>query len=455
MRPHHFLLIGYLLFGSLSIFGEGSLAGKRPNILLIVTDDQGMKDVGCYGSEIPTPNIDALASDGAKFTRWYSASSICTPSRFGMLTGRNPSRSRDQLLGALMFLAEDDKKRGLRRSETTVATALKTLGYDTALIGKWHLGHGSKEFWPTQHGFDYFYGHTAGCIDFFTMSYGNTLDWYRNETLLDEPGYATDLLTADAIRFLKQKRKTPFFLLLAYNAPHFGKGWNDGENETVNLMQPHPRDLERVRTIKDPTRRKFAAKTVGLDRSIGEVMQVLDEEQLSDKTLVVFMTDHGGDSNYGGANEPFRNGKATLFEGGIRVPCLMRWPKVIPRSLEVSAAASALDFFPSFLDLAGADSSRWSGLDGESFLPLLKGETGSPRSFYWGLGEHLDLQRARWEAFMQGEWKYVQDGAGSEYLFNLESDPYERTNLQTQNPFMFKSLKEGLQRARKSFQTLR
>lgn len=156
-----------LLFFTLSTAHEAR-AG-RPNILLVFTDDQGFHDVGCYGSEIPTPHIDRLAAEGVKFESWYSASSICTPSRFGLLTGRNPSRSTDRLLSALMFLGEEDAARGLRPGETTIAGVLREeAGYDTALIGKWHLGHGSKGFLPVAHGFDRFIGHTGGCIDFFS-----------------------------------------------------------------------------------------------------------------------------------------------------------------------------------------------------------------------------------------------------------------------------------------------
>ena len=155
-------------------------AAEKPNVVLIFTDDQGMNDVGCYGSEIPTPNIDRIAAEGVKFTNFYSASSICTPSRFGLLTGRNPSRSKDQLLSALMFMAAEHKSRGIHADETTIAQVLSEKGgYETGLIGKWHLGHGSTDLLPMNHGFDFFRGHTGGCIDYFTMTYGDIPDWYH------------------------------------------------------------------------------------------------------------------------------------------------------------------------------------------------------------------------------------------------------------------------------------
>lgn len=299
-------------------------SSERPNIVLILTDDQGVHDVGCYGSEIRTPNIDSLASQGARFDNFYVASSICTPSRFAILTGQYPSRSQDELLGALMYLDDDD--RGLRSDETTIASVLQKANYSTALIGKWHLGHGAKKFLPTRHGFDFFRGHTGGCIDFYTMCYGNEKDWYENETIVDKTGYATDLITDEAVAYLKNEKPSerPFFLMIAYNAPHYGKGWDDGNQSPVNIMQPPPNDLARVGYIEDPTRRKFAAKVVNLDDGIGRVLEAIDTSGLKENTLVIFVTDHGGDPKYGGSNEPLRGQKAGLFEGGIRVPCLMR-----------------------------------------------------------------------------------------------------------------------------------
>jgi arylsulfatase A-like enzyme len=181
-------------------------ADEPPNIVLIFSDDQGVNDVGCYGSEIPTPNIDRIAAQGTRFTSWYSASSICTPSRYGLLTGRNPNRSQDQLLSALMFLSAADRDRGLRDHEQTIAEVLKSVEYTTALIGKWHLGHGSSAFLPVNHGFDMFKGHTGGCIDYFTMTYGKTLDWYEGTQHVSKNGYATELITEEAVQFLKSQQ---------------------------------------------------------------------------------------------------------------------------------------------------------------------------------------------------------------------------------------------------------
>lgn len=425
-----------LLLVSLLCLPLYSSAADRPNFVVIFTDDQGWNDVGCFGSEIPTPHIDRLAKEGVRFEQWYSASSICTPSRYGLLTGHNPSRSRDRLLGALMFLADEDKGRGIHPGETTLPSVLRKGGYSTHLVGKWHLGHGGSEFLPTRHGFDSFYGHTGGCVDFYTMRYGLTQDWYSGERLVDADGYATDLLTQEAVRVIEnQKQEKPFFLLLAYNAPHFGKGWNDGKDETVNLLQPHPRDMARVRHITDITRRKYAAKVVGVDDGVGQVLAALRQANLDRNTLVLFLTDHGGDPNYGGSNIPYREGKATLFEGGIRVPAVLRWPAGAPAGRVAREPVSTLDLFPTFCELAEIDARPYQP-DGYSLAPLLTLDLPvmPGREFFWELGSHAELERGQWLAYRKDDWKYVQTPDGTEHLFQIRRDPFESENLASQDP---------------------
>ncbi|MBD3676507.1 MAG: sulfatase-like hydrolase/transferase [Planctomycetaceae bacterium] len=418
-------------------------ADDRPNIVLIFTDDQGIHDVGCYGSEIPTPHIDSLAQDGLKCTNWYSASSICTPSRYGLLTGRNPSRSQDQLLGALMFLGEEDASRGIHAEETTIAEVLAEAGYTTALLGKWHLGHGATSFLPTQHGFDLFQGHTAGCVDYFTMTYGIMPDWYHGEKHVSVNGYATDVITQDAVDFLRQQKtqENPFFLYLSYNAPHFGKGWSPAEEKTVNIMQPQASELKRVSFIEDKIRREFAAMTISLDDGIGRVLQALKQNRLEEETLVVFLTDHGGDPVYGGSNVPYRGDKATLFEGGLRVPAIFRWPGKIPAGKTTDEVMWSLDLFPTFCELAGVSPSVKS-FDGRDVAGvLLEGEALGERELFWELGAHKRLDRTPWTAVRKGNWKYLQDAAGEEYLFDLDADPYEKQNLADQKSGRFQTLR--------------
>jgi len=424
-------------------YGPSLHADERPNIVLIFTDDQGIHDVGCYGSEIPTPHIDSLAKEGLKCKNWYSASSICTPSRFGLLTGRNPSRSQDQLLGALMFLGEEDVNRGIHREETTIAEVLQQAGYETALFGKWHLGHGAKSFLPTQHGFDLFRGHTAGCVDYFTMTYGIMPDWYHGDEHVAVNGYATDVITNNAVSWIEQQQssETPFFLYLSYNAPHFGKGWSPADQKTVNIMQPQADELKRVATIPNKIRREFAAMTVSLDNGIGRVLVALNENDLDEETLVVFLTDHGGDPVYGGSNRPYRGDKATLFEGGLRVPAIFRWPGKIAAGRTTDELMWSLDLFPTFCQLAGiaTDESDHDGRDISRVL-LDDAELGE-REMFWELGAHRRLDRKPWTAVRKGDWKYLQDAGGEEYLFNLMNDPYEQNDLSKTKPVTFNRLR--------------
>ncbi len=411
-------------------------APDRPNILMIFTDDQGYHDVGCYGSEISTPHIDELAADGMRFTQFYAASSICTPSRYGLLTGHYAHRSQDELIGALMFLDDGDAHRGIRNGETTYVSLLRDAGYRTALVGKWHLGHGEPKFWPTRHGFDSFFGHTGGCVDFFTLQYGNRPDWYRGQELVPTRGYATDVITDEAVSVLKSASASnrPLYLHVSYNAPHFGKGWNEQDEATENVMQPKPDDLQKVLSIGDPLRRSFAAKVVGMDESIGRVLDTLVELGMEGNTLVIFMTDHGGDPAYGGSNLPLRGGKATLFEGGIRVPCIVRWPGRIAAGTVTDAVACATDWFDTLSEVAGIETSR-SPSDGQSILPLLRGEPGdSSRTLVWQTGAHQLLDRKSWRAVRQGDWKWVQPPDQDAMLFDLGRDPCETTDLSAQRP---------------------
>lgn len=422
-----------------------SFASERPNVLLIFTDDQGINDLSSYGSEIPTPHIDQLAKEGVAFERWYSASSICTPSRYGLLTGRNPSRSRHQLLSALMFMAPEHKTVGIQKGETTVATKLRDSGYDTALIGKWHLGHGSKDLLPTRHGFDSFIGHTGGCIDFFTMTYGVIPDWYHQEVHVSENGYATELITDEAISFIedRESKEKPFFLYLAYNAPHFGKGWSPSVQEPVNIMQPQAADLKRVSHIEDKVRREFAAMTVSLDDGVGKVIAALDAQGLKENTLVIFLTDHGGDPTYGGSNLPYRGDKATLFEGGLRVPCIMRWPGTIGAGQVNDSLYSSLDLFPTLCSLAGV-TEFGDGIDGQDISAAITGEGShqdATRTLFWELGQHDELGRQPWSAVLADDWKYVQTPTEGEFLFNVKEDPYERRNLKTERPEQFQTMR--------------
>ena len=393
----------------------------RPNVVLILSDDQGIGDVGCYGGEIPTPHVDSLAAEGVTFNAWYVAAPQCTPSRFSLLTGRYPNRSRDGLMSALMFLQPGDASRGIRPEETTIAEVLQKQGYRTALFGKWHLGHGRRAFFPTRHGFDDFYGCAGGCVDYFTLSYGKLPDWYRQEEPSEDRGYATDLISDAAVGWLvEQEPGKPFFVYLSYTAPHYGNVWNPDKQHHDSILQPKPEMLNRVAHIADPKRRDYAAMVLSMDDGIGRVLQVLKRRKLEESTLVIFTSDNGADPNFGGSNGRLRGKKATLFEGGVRVPCVMRWPGRIKPGTTSRQLSSALDVFPTLCRLADADPGQFP-CDGIDLTPALLEDQTLPRELYWKKGRAGALRR--------GPWKYVTGGGGREMLFHLPDDPGEKVNV--------------------------
>lgn len=408
---------------------------SRPNVLLIFSDDQGYHDVGCFGSEIPTPHIDSIARNGVKFERFYSAAPVCTPSRYGLLTGRYPARSRDRLLNALM----PPSTKGIHPGETTIAEVLKERGYHTALIGKWHLGGARPEFLPNRHGFDLYDGFLHGCIDYFDFTYGGMASWYRNGNPFTPPrGYTTDYLTGQAIEYLRRNRQNPFFLYLPYNAPHYGKGAYDRKTgKASNLLQAPDRYIRRFAHIADEKRRVYAATVAALDDNIGRLLQALRALKLEDNTLVLFISDNGGAPDFGGRNTPLRGRKSELFEGGIRVPAVMQWKGHIAPGRTIRQRCGSVDVFPTLCRLTGARPP--ANLDGRDLRSVLFENRGFERDFFW--------RTPRDEAYLLGNWKYIRTKDGQEYLFDLDSDPDETTN-RIGNSAVLAKVKAGYEKVR-------
>ena len=398
-----------------------------PNIVLLYSDDQGVGDVGCYGySEIPTPHIDSIATAGVRLTQFYVSAPVCTPSRFGMLTGMAPNRSRDKLLNPLYYASEEDRKRALRTDEITIASRLKSVGYSTALIGKWHLGHGRKHL-PLRHGFDYFYGHTGGAIDYFTHRWGYIPDWFRNDEPIEEEGYATDLITEEAVRWICGRKRTgPFFLYVSYNAPHVSRGWDEEKKEFRAEMQVPEETLRKFASIQDPSRRAYAAMVSRLDDGIGRILETLDQEKLLRDTLIIFLSDNGAAPNRGGSNRPLRGFKGSHLEGGIRVPCVMRFPGRIRPNTTSYQVGSNLDFMPTLAALTGfvlPDQPQ----DGINLCPALFEERTVERDLVF-------YDKSRGIAVRHGRWKFMSvpskdGGAAEESLYELEADGRESVNL--------------------------
>src|SRR5690349_20403364 len=331
--------------------GRAQAAPSSPNVLIILADDLGNHDVGFHSSEIRTPNIDRLASQGTRFERAYSFP-VCSPTRSGLMTGRSPMR-----LGVAYTVIRPWSHYGVPVEERFMPQAFHDAGYQTAIAGKWHLGHGYKKFLPRARGFDHTYGHVNGAIDYFTHERDGGLDWNRDGVSVREEGYSTFLLGAETIRLIKQRDKArPFFHYLPFNAPHAP-------------LQAPPDYIDRYANIKDEKRRRYAAMTEAMDATVGKVLAALDDEGIADNTLVLFFSDNGGPTGSGATNTPLRAGKATAFEGGIRVPAIMRWPGHLKPGSSSQQVMTMMDYFPTLTGAAGVKPGNKLAMDGKNLWP--------------------------------------------------------------------------------------
>lgn len=397
----------------------------KPNILYIVADDVGWKDVGYHGSDIKTPNIDKLAAGGARLEQFY-AQPMCTPTRASLMTGRYPFR-----YGLQTAVIPSSHTYGLNTDEFLLPQALKDAGYTTAIIGKWHLGHADKKYWPNQRGFDYQYGPLIGEIDYFTHKQHGVTDWFRNNEVVEEPGYSTTLLGNDAVRFInEQSGAKPFYLYYTFNAPH-------------TPYQAPQEYLDQYKNIADPSRRAYAAAITALDEQIGRAVAALDAKGLRDNTLIVFQSDNGGtrDAMFAGEidsskiiipcdNGPYRNGKGTIYEGGTRVVSLVNWPGHIKPGTTIDEMIHVTDMYPTLASLAGASTEKCKPLDGVNQWPTISEGKPSARS---EVIYNIEPFRA---GVRQGDWKLiwrVMLPAAVE-LYNIKTDPYEKDNVAAQHP---------------------
>lgn len=398
----------------------------KPNIVHIVADDLGWKDVGFNGAtDIKTPNIDALANNGAKFTQFY-VQSMCTPTRAALMTGRYPFR-----YGLQTIVIPGPAGYGLDTTEYLLPQTMKDAGYATAIIGKWHLGHGDIKYWPKQRGFDYQYGAMIGELDYYTHSDAGVLDWFRNNKPVKEKGYTTQLIGADAVKYLnEQSADKPFYLYLTFNAPH-------------TPYQAPQEYVDRFKDIKEPTRRTYAGMVSCLDDEIGKVVATLDKKGLRENTLIIFHSDNGGTRNamFAGQmadlsktvlpcdNGPYRDGKGSLFEGGSRVAACANWPGHI-KAQTVDGIIHAVDMYPTIAALAGASTAKCKPLDGVNVWDTIAEGKASPRT---EVVYNVEPFRG---AVRQGDWKCIWRSLipTSVDLFNLAEDPYEKNNLAAKHP---------------------
>jgi arylsulfatase A-like enzyme len=400
-------------------------ADPKPNIIYIIADDLGWKDVGFHGSDIKTPNLDKLAAGGAKLEQFY-AQPMCTPTRAALMTGRYPFRYGLQT--AVILSAHTY---GLATDEWLLPQALKEAGYNTAIIGKWHLGHGDPKYWPRQRGFDYQYGPLIGELDYFTHEQHGVIDWFRNNERVKEEGYTTNLLGTDAVKWIDaQNASTPFYLYLSFNAPH-------------TPYQAPQAYLDQYKNITDPSRRAYAASITAMDDQIGHVLDALDKKKLRDNTLIVFQSDNGGTTNpmFAGEgdmskiklpcdNGPYRDGKGSLYEGGTRVCALANWPGHIKPGTTVDGMIHVVDMYPTLVGLASGSTTKSKPLDGMDVWQTISAGAPSPRT---EVIYSIEPFRA---GVREGDWKLIWRTPlpSSVELYNIAQDPYEKNNVASQNP---------------------
>jgi len=402
-------------------------AQGQPNVLFILADDLGYGDLSCYGRpDYQTPVLDRLADQGMKFTSAYAAAPVCTPTRCAFITGQYPQRFE---VGLEEPLTANSPPVGLPAAQPTIATRMRAAGYETALIGKWHLGW-RPEYRPNRHGFDEFYGSLSGALDYFTHiapDSGETSmpDLWENDRRVTTDGYLTDVFSDRAVEFVSRARSKPFYLSLHYTAPH--APWEGpADRATLDHTDHGPGAMYNGGSLG-----AYAEMMRSLDDGIGRVLAALRRARIERNTLVIFTSDNGGERY--SFNWPFSFQKLYLYEGGIRVPAIVRWPGIVPAGAVTEQAAITMDWTATILAAGGAQIEAAQPLDGESLLPVLRGERGAyDRALFW---------RTRTRAAARiGRWKYVQEG-DAEHLYDLGVDLGEKTDLKGRETAAFAEAK--------------
>jgi len=428
----------------LAITFGAALSQDKPNVIIIYTDDQGTIDINSFGaSDLYTPNMDKIAATGIRFTQFYAAAPVCSPSRAALMTGKTP------LAAGLPGNASSYKgQHGMPSEEVTIAEVLKENGYTTGHVGKWHLGY-SEETMPLGQGFDYSFGHMGGCIDnyshFFYWNGPNRHDlWENNREIWMDGVYFQDLMAQKANAFIEQNKQNPFFLYYAINLPHYP-------------LQGTSKWRELYKNLESP-RSKYAACVSTVDERIGQLLDKLEQLGLRENTIIIFQSDHGHsmeERTFGGGGSAgiYRGSKFSLFEGGIRVPAMISWPVEIPQNEEREQMAINVDWFPTILDLCGIN---YSGqVEGKSLKGVISDQQPSAhKSFCWYSNPN------RW-AVRKGDWKLLKNpidptakapltDADSLFLVNLAVTPEEMKNQAFEHPEVVEELSQVYQKWYKS-----
>jgi len=417
------LLTSLLIAGAVTLHAAPDQPAPKPNILILIADDLGWADVGFNGSkEILTPNIDSLATHGIRCTNGYVTAPQCSPSRAGLLTGRNQKRFGHENNNYLTAC--------FATGQRVFPEHFKPAGYATGIVGKWHIGDGPDGH-PQQHGFDEFYGFQGGGQNYLAprpQDLQNPVVRGTTPVPWDGRSYLTDTLGRESADFIRRHTDRPWFLYTAFNAPH------------MPMVMP-PGYEEKVKHIKDPKRAVLAAMVMSMDDAVGEILGALRATGQEGRTLIVFLSDNGGTATPGkivknySFNVPYRGVKGDVYEGGIRVPFVIQWKDRLPEGKAYNAPVSSLDLLPTALAAAGVKPLPDVPLEGVNLLPYLTGEMKDPPH------DHLCWSWQSAKAVRQGDWKWmVNNGSSPVELFNLAEDPYETNNLAAAHPKRVKSL---------------
>jgi arylsulfatase A len=419
---------------ALPVHADAQQRAVRPNVVLIMTDDMGYGDLPSYGgTDLRTPNIDRLVREGVRLTDFYANGATCTPTRAGLITGRY--QQRVELEAPLGAGGQADLVRGLTPTGRSLPQLLKNGGYATALVGKWHLGW-KPEFSPNAHGFDYFFGFKSGFVDYYQHTNGDEspdgADLFENETKTTVPGYMTDLITERSIGFIEKNAGRPFFIDVAYNAPHWP--YQIPGKPTV------ARDAARHLTPFDDstsTRAEYVAMIEQMDRGVGQILRSLDRLGLRENTIVIFTNDNGGE--WLSRSGPLFHHKSSVWEGGIRVPAIVRWPGRIPAGSVSRQVGITMDLTASILAATGAPVPADAGLEGVNILPILQRRAPQiERTLFWRVSGVRTQSAVR-----SGDWKLVFDARPM--LFNLRDDIGERHNVIAEQTAVARQLGQKLQ----------
>ncbi len=441
---------------TLSLLAAASLHAAPPNVVLIVSDDQGWPDLGCIGSKpVQTPNLDKLAERGVRGTSFYVTWPACTPSRGSLLTGRYPQRNGlyDMVRNDMVnyghrykpeeYAVSPEMTLGLDPREITIGDMLRKAGYVNGVVGKWDMGQ-AKRYLPLQRGFDFFYGHGNNGIDYYTHERYGTPSLFRGNqrTEEDKGKYATEVFRREALYFVNEHAgRNPFFLYLPFNAPHGASTLaedNGGQKPGVQAPEEYKARFRDI--VKDEKLAGYYGAVTCMDDAIGAVMDAVEKAGQTKNTIWIFMSDNGGSGN--GGNAPLKGSKSTMWEGGLRVPFIFVWPGRAPAGKVTDEFLTALEIVPTLLAATGAPAPEGVVMDGFDMLPVLRGEMKSPRGeMFW--------QRRGDKAARIGQWKWLESAKGRG-LYDLSTDLGESEDLSEEKPEVLEMMREKFAAWRKT-----